>query len=54
MRLNKYLSESGEWSRREADRLIEEGRAWDKANGIVREPEKPSSDAQPDIVSQDS
>ncbi|MBA3821312.1 MAG: pseudouridine synthase, partial [Deltaproteobacteria bacterium] len=26
MRLNKYLSESGEWSRREADRLIEEGR----------------------------
>ena len=26
MRLNKYLSESGQWSRREADRLIEEGR----------------------------
>jgi 23S rRNA pseudouridine2604 synthase len=26
MRLNKYLSESGAWSRREADRLIEEGR----------------------------
>jgi 23S rRNA pseudouridine2604 synthase len=26
MRLNKYLGESGQWSRREADRLIEEGR----------------------------
>ncbi|MBA3499822.1 MAG: pseudouridine synthase [Deltaproteobacteria bacterium] len=26
MLLNKYLSESGQWSRREADRLIEEGR----------------------------
>jgi len=26
MRLNKYLSESGQWSRREADRLIDEGR----------------------------
>ena len=26
MRLNKYLAESGQWSRREADRLIEEGR----------------------------
>ena len=26
MRLNKYLSESGAWSRREADTLIEEGR----------------------------
>ncbi len=26
MRLNKYLSESGSWSRREADTLIEEGR----------------------------
>ena len=26
MRLNKYLSESGAWSRREADRLIESGR----------------------------
>ena len=26
MRLNKYLSESGQWSRREADTLIEEGR----------------------------
>lgn len=26
MRLNKYLSESGQWSRREADRLIEDGR----------------------------
>ncbi len=26
MRLNKYLSESGSWSRREADGLIEEGR----------------------------
>ena len=26
MRLNKYLSESGQWSRREADGLIEEGR----------------------------
>lgn len=36
------------------DRLIEEGRAWDMANGIVREPEKPSSDARPDIVSRDS
>ncbi|HEX4452475.1 MAG TPA: pseudouridine synthase [Kofleriaceae bacterium] len=26
MRLNKYLGESGQWSRREADDLIEEGR----------------------------
>lgn len=26
MRLNKYLGESGQWSRREADSLIEEGR----------------------------
>jgi 23S rRNA pseudouridine2604 synthase len=26
MRLNKYLGESGQWSRREADTLIEEGR----------------------------
>ena len=26
MRLNKYLSESGQWSRREADTLIDEGR----------------------------
>lgn len=26
MRLNKYLSESGQWSRREADELISEGR----------------------------
>jgi len=26
MRLNKYLSESGQWSRREADELIAEGR----------------------------
>lgn len=36
------------------DRLIEEGRAWDKANGIVRAPETPKSDAEPDAVSQDS
>src|SRR5882757_6004692 len=33
MRLNKYLSESGAWSRREADRLIEERRV--TINGAV-------------------
>jgi ribosomal large subunit pseudouridine synthase F (EC 5.4.99.-) len=33
MRLNKYLSEQGECSRREADRLIEEGRV--VVNGVV-------------------
>jgi 23S rRNA pseudouridine2604 synthase len=33
MRLNKYLSESGAWSRREADRLIEERRV--TINGVV-------------------
>ena len=32
MRLNKYLSESGSWSRREADGLIEEGRV--TINGV--------------------
>ncbi len=32
MRLNKYLSESGSWSRREADELIEEGRV--TLNGV--------------------
>nr|MDQ3301668.1 pseudouridine synthase [Myxococcota bacterium] len=32
MRLNKYLSESGAWSRREADGLIEEGRV--TVNGV--------------------
>jgi 23S rRNA pseudouridine2604 synthase len=33
MRLNKYLGESGQWSRREADSLIEEGRV--TINGTV-------------------
>jgi len=33
MRLNKYLSESGAWSRREADRLIEDRRV--TINGVV-------------------
>src|SRR5450432_3526278 len=32
MRLNKYLGESGRWSRREADTLIEEGRV--TINGV--------------------
>lgn len=32
MRLNKYLSESGQWSRREADELISEGRV--TVNGV--------------------
>ena len=32
MRLNKYLSESGSWSRREADELISEGRV--TLNGV--------------------
>jgi 23S rRNA pseudouridine2604 synthase len=32
MRLNKYLGESGQWSRREADTLIEEGRV--TINGV--------------------
>ena len=32
MRLNKYLGESGQWSRREADALIEEGRV--TINGV--------------------
>lgn len=33
IRINKYISESGKASRREADRLIEEGRV--KINGIT-------------------
>ncbi|MFB0918689.1 MAG: S4 domain-containing protein, partial [Clostridiaceae bacterium] len=32
-RINKYISESGKASRREADRLVEEGRV--KINGIT-------------------
>lgn len=36
VRLNKYLSETGCCSRREADRLIEEGRVW--VNGKIAQP----------------
>lgn len=28
MRLNKYLSDAGICSRREADRLVQEGKSW--------------------------
>ncbi|RYD94144.1 MAG: 1-acyl-sn-glycerol-3-phosphate acyltransferase [Sphingomonadales bacterium] len=36
------------------DRLIEEGFAWDKANGIVRAPEEPTSETEPEKASRDT
>lgn len=51
---DEFLERLGGAIMSNTNRLIEEGRVWDKANGIVRAPEAPTSDAKPDAVSQDS
>jgi 1-acyl-sn-glycerol-3-phosphate acyltransferase len=51
---DEFLERLGGAITSNTDRLIAEGREWDKANGIVRAPDKPTSVAKSDAVSQDS
>ena len=48
---DEFLEQLGGAIMSNTDRLIAEGREWDKANGIVRAPEKVEPDAKPDTVS---
>ena len=48
---DEFLEQLGGAIRSNTDRLIAEGREWDKANGVERAMEKVSAEAKPDTVS---